>query len=187
MAVDIIYVSLLIIALVVGFIRGLIASLFALIAMVVSVLAAVNLSRLVSEYLQNALHWQSPYMPLISFVIICFAVLLIFRLLAKAIERIFSFLQLTFYNKMAGAVLWALAITMLFSTLLWYGSKVGLPGEKIKTDSKTYYTLIEFAPLTNKVISYIIPPVKNIFNNLSDWFENLDNKEEPAEDTKIII
>lgn len=187
MAVDIIYVSLLIIAFVVGFIRGLIASLFALIAMVVSVLAAVNLSRLVSEYLQNTLHWQSPYMPLISFVIICFAVLFIFRLLAKAIERIFSFLQLTFYNKMAGAILWALAITMLFSTLLWYGSMVGLPGEKIKTDSKTYYTLIEFAPLTNKVISYILPPVKNIFNNLSEWFENLDNKEIPAEDTKIII
>ena len=187
MAIDFIYLSLLIIALVVGFIRGFIASLFALIAMVVSILAAVNLSRLVSEYLQSWLNWQSPYMPLIAFIIICFGVLLIFRLLAKLLERVFSFLQLTLLNKMAGAVLWSLAFTILYSTLLWYGSKVHIPGEKTKADSKTYETLLAFAPLTNKVIGYIIPPVKNIFNELSDWFESLDAEKQEGDDSKIVI
>lgn len=69
--------------------------------------------------------------------------------------------------------------------MVWQQS--GITGRKIKTDSKTYYTLIEFAPLTNKVISYIIPPVKNIFNNLSDWFDNLDDNEKSEEETQIII
>ncbi len=187
MAVDIIYAALLILALVLGFTRGLISSLFTLIAVIISVLAAVHLSRLAAEFIGSWLNWKSPYLPLIAFIVICFGVLLLFRLLAVAIERIFSLVQLTLLNKLAGAVFWAAAITLLFSTLLWYAGRIGLPGEQVKANSKTYATLIEFAPLTNEVISFIVPPVKDIFNDLNDWFDGLDTRDDTGEDTHIAI
>lgn len=187
MSIDIIYISLIVIAIVIGFSRGLIASIFSLLAIVISVLASVHFSKIVSVYLQEWFNWQSPYMPVIVFIIICIAVILIFRLLGKAIEGVFSALQLTLLNKLAGAVLWTIAITMLFSTLVWYGEKIGLPGEKTRTDSKTYSTLLAFAPLTNKVVGYIIPPVKNIFNNLNEWFDALGDQEISEPDTSVII
>ncbi|MFN3939448.1 MAG: CvpA family protein [Chitinophagales bacterium] len=175
MLVDIVYLCLVIMAIVTGFRRGIIGSLFSLLAVVITVLTSVHMSHVVALYLQSVFHWRSPYLPLVAFVLIAIAVLLLFRLLAKAMEGIFDMLQLTLFNKIAGAVLWTLAVTMLFSTVLWYADKIGLPGEKTKADSKAYAHVYAFAPVTNTLIGAIIPPVKNIFNNLNDWFDALDD------------
>lgn len=185
MAIDIVYLSFLIIAIVIGFRRGIIASLFSLLAIVITVLASVHISHIVAQYLQDWLGWNSPYLPLVAFALIAITVLLLFRLLARTMEGIFNMLQLTLLNKIAGAVLWSLAITMLFSTVLWYADKISLPGEKTKAESRVYEHIYAFAPVTNTLIGTIIPPVKNIFNNLNDWFDALD--ENTVEDTTIEI
>ena len=63
---------------------------------------------------------------------------------------------------------------MLFSTILFYSNNAGLLSQELKTESIVYEKAEPFAPKTIETIGKVIPPVKNIFNSLQQWFEDLE-------------
>lgn len=177
MVLDIIFAVVLLLAFIHGFSKGLIHSIVSLLAIVIGIMAAVYFSEVVSVYLDKWFNIGSKYLPFISFIVAFTTIYLLFRLVEKMMVGFFKLLKLNFLNKLAGALVWCIICTMLFSTLFFYGNNIGAFTEELKSESVVYEKVEPFAPQTISIIGKIIPPVKNIFTSLQEWFEHLKEKE----------
>ncbi|MBC8173343.1 MAG: hypothetical protein H7X71_05485, partial [Chitinophagales bacterium] len=88
-------------------------------------------------------------------------------------------LQLNFLNKATGAVVWAIVVTFIFSTCLFYINNLKLLSEKVKSESIVYERIEPLAPEISELIGKIIPPVKDIFHSMQEWFEKQALKNTP--------
>ena len=182
MIIDIIFAIILLLAFIHGFRKGLIHSIVSLISIVIGIMAAVYLSEIASTYINKWFHIASKYLPLVSFLLVFLVIYLLFRLLEKSLEGFFKILQLNFLNKLAGAIIWSIVWAMLYSTILFYCNNMNLFSDELKTDSFAYEKIEPLAPKTIEFVGKIIPPVKNIFNSLEDWFKDIqhDHSENPT-------
>ncbi len=177
MILDIVFAILLLLAFIHGYRKGLIHSIVSLLAIVIGIMAAVYLSELTAIYIDKWFNVSSKYLPLISFMVVFIGIYLLFRLLENMLEGFFKLLKLNFINQLAGAIIWSTIWVMLFSTILFYSNNAGLLSQELKTESVVYEKAEPFAPKTIETIGKVIPPVKNIFNSLQQWFEDLEISE----------
>ncbi len=173
MIIDIIFAIILLLAFIHGFRKGIIHSIVSLIAMVIGIMAAVYLSEIASTYIDKWFHIASKYLPIVSFILVFILIYLLFRLLEQSLEGFFKLLKLNFLNKLAGAIIWSIVWALLYSTILFYCNNMNLFSEELKTDSVVYEKIEPIAPKTIEFVGKIIPPVKNIFNSLEDWFKSI--------------
>ncbi|MBC8172513.1 MAG: CvpA family protein, partial [Chitinophagales bacterium] len=92
MGIDVVYAIIVLFAVIYGFTKGIIHSVISLVAFVAGILAAVHFSEIVSEFIESRLHVSTKYLPIISFIIICIGIFLLFRLLERLLEKVFSIL-----------------------------------------------------------------------------------------------
>ncbi len=185
MTIDVIFCIGLLIAFIYGFRKGLISSLLSLISIFIAILAAVHFSDVAANYISTWFHFSSQNLPFISFIIVFIFVMLVFYLISKLIEGFLRTLHINFINKIAGATLWILAWIMLTSTLLFYSDNMNLLSDKTKSESVTYIRLHSFAPVSAQWIGKILPPVKNTFNSVNEWFKNYDEQNPEDKDSEI--
>ncbi|HAE14430.1 MAG: CvpA family protein [Chitinophagales bacterium] len=171
MILDVFYAGVLLVALFRGYSRGLIFSLFWLLSVLVGIAAAVSCSHITATYLEKWFHLHADYMPFISFLVTMFLIGLVFRLLGRLVEGVFQALQLNFLNKLAGAFVWMLSWTLVYSSILWYGNNMGVFTEELKTASKVYEPLVGFAPAAMDLIGHAVPLVRDVFEHMQDWFD----------------
>lgn len=171
MIVDIIFFIVLLLALIHGFRKGIIHSIVSLLALVIGIMAAVRLSELAAVYVDRWFNVASRYLPLISFIAVFIGIYLLFRLLEQALEGLFKMIKLNFINQSAGALVWGLIWTMLFSTILFYINNMELFSEETKKESIIFEQIEPLAPKTIELVGKVVPPVKNIFNTMEIWFD----------------
>jgi len=174
---DIVFAILLLLAFIHGYRKGLIHSVVSLLAIVIGIMAAVYLSELTAIYIDKWFNISSKYLPMISFMVVFIGIYLLFRLLENMLEGFFKLLKLNFINQIAGAIIWSVIWIMLFSTILFYSNNAGLLSLELKNESVVYEKAEPFAPKTIETIGKVIPPVKNIFNSLQQWFKDLEISE----------
>jgi len=174
---DIVFAILLLLAFIHGYRKGLIHSVVSLLAIVIGIMAAVYLSELTAIYIDKWFNISSKYLPMISFMVVFISIYLLFRLLENMLEGFFKLLKLNFINQLAGAIIWSVIWIMLFSTILFYSNNAGLLSPELKNESVVYEKTEPFAPKTIETIGKVIPPVKNIFNSLQQWFKDLEISE----------
>ena len=176
MTIDIIFAIMLLLALINGYKKGIVHSIVSLLALVIGIIAAVRLSEVAAFYLDSWFNITSRYLPLISFVAVFLGIYLLFRLLEHALESFFKLIKLNFINQLAGALVWGIIWTMLYSTILFYLNNMELISEKNKKDSIVFEQVAPFAPKTIELVGNIIPPVKNVFNTMETWFDEFKMK-----------
>ncbi len=159
-----------------GYRKGIIHSIVSLIALIVGLMAAVRFSELAAVYLDKWFNISGKYLPLIAFLAVFIGLYLLFRLLEQALEGFFKLIKLNFINQIIGALIWGLVWTMLFSTILFYLNNMGLFSEELKSESVTYEKILPIAPDTFDLIGKVIPPVKNTYHSLDEWFGELHDK-----------
>jgi hypothetical protein len=71
---------------------------------------------------------------------------------------------------MAGAVVWGISWCLVFSCICWYGNNMGLFTDEVKTESRVYAPLINFAPGTIAWVGKVAPIGKDVFNDMQEWF-----------------
>lgn len=158
-----------------GFRKGIIHSVVTLLALIIGIMTAVHLSEQAAVYVDKWFNISSKYLPLISFIAVFIAIYFIFRLIEEALEGFFKLIKMNILNKLTGAIVWGLIWTLFYSTILFYLNNMGAFKEQIKSDSVVYESVEPLAPKTISTIGQIIPPVKNIFNNMEGWFREQDN------------
>ena len=176
MIIDIVFVIAIIIACLKGLRKGLIVAIFSIIAFIIGLAAALKLSALVAGYLKDSVHVSSQWLPVISFAVVFFGVVLLVNWGGKLVERTFQAAMLGWANKIGGAILYAALYTIILSIFLFYAEKIQLLQPDVIKSSVTYRFIQPWGPVVIENFGKVIPIFKDMFQQLSDFFEKLPGK-----------
>ena len=176
MLLDIIFAVIIVLAILKGYQKGLVVGLFSLVTVIVGLAAAMKLSTVVAGYIGNAVNVSDKWLPIISFAVVFFIILLLIRLGARAIEKTVELVMLGWVNKVAGVIFFAAIYTTVFSVLLFYTEQMKLiQPETIKT-SVTYSFVQPWGPKAINGFGTVIPIFKDMFEQLELFFDGVAQK-----------
>jgi membrane protein required for colicin V production len=179
MVIDILTAIALVAALIKGFQKGFIIAVFSIIAFVAGIAAALKLSASVAQWLGTSTTIGTKWLPFISFVLVFIAVILLVRMGAKFLESAVKLALLGWLNKLLGIVLFALLYIIILSVFLFYAVELHLFADSTLTQSATWPYIKPWAPVVIEKIGIAIPLFKDLFEQLSQFFESV-NKQIPA-------
>jgi membrane protein required for colicin V production len=176
MSIDIIFLLILLFAIFKGLQRGLIVAVFSVLALIIGLAAAIKLSVVVAVYLNNSVHVSAKWLPILSFILVFIAVILLVKWTASLLQAAIDFAWLGWINKLGGILLYAAVYTAIFSIILFYGTKSQVITSNTIAASKTYSFIEPWGPAVINGVGKIIPLFKNMFTQLEDFFNHLSQK-----------
>lgn len=176
MVLDIIGISLVILFFIRGYMKGIIVAAFSVLAILLGVICSLKLSGKLAAYLLEKGFISSGWAPVLSYVVLFIAVILVVNLAAKAIEKSLQAVMLGWVNRMIGGILYAFLAIVLWSSLLWLGNKMQLIKPETRTTSKTYTYLEPVAPWLFGKVGLLWPMAKDVFGDLESFFSDVNQK-----------
>jgi membrane protein required for colicin V production len=179
MWIDLLFLLALVMAVLKGLRQGLIIAVFSGIAFVIGLAAAIKLSAAVATRLSQGLHMTTRWLPVLAFVLVFVAVLLVIRWGAKLAEKVVDLALMGWLNKLGGILLYAALYTMLLSILLFYALQVHMLSPASVNSSLTYPLIRPWGPAVINAFGKLVPFFKDMFVQLEDFFGHL-SKGHPA-------
>ncbi len=176
MLIDIIFAVFLLLAVMRGYRQGLIIGLFSLLSIIIGLAAAMKLSAVVAGWLGNSVNVSKEWLPLISFILVFFVVVLLIRMGAKAIESAVEVVLMGWINKIAGILLYGVIGLLVFSVLLFYAEQMQLIQPATIRESVSYPLVQPWGPRVINGIGSVIPVFKDMFSELEEFFGNVSRK-----------
>lgn len=176
MIIDIAFVIVMILAIFKGLSKGLILGIFSLLAFIIGLAAALKLSVIVAAYLKDSSGSFAKWLPLISFMLVFIAVILLVGLLARLIKKTMQFAMLGWLDSLGGMILYVAIYIIIFSVFLFFADKLFLIQPSTIQDSKIYPYVAPWGPKVIDNLGNIIPIFKDMFTQLQDFFGNLAKK-----------
>lgn len=173
MILDIIAAVVLILGLFRGYQRGLIIGVFSLLSVIVGLAAALKLSTVVAGYIGKAVKVSEEWLPLISFALVFFVVVLLIRMGAKAIEKSFEVAMLGWVNRLCGIIFFIAIYLLVLSVLFFYGEQMKIINPEMIQQSKTWSIVSPWGPKVINALGSAIPVFKDMFNELQEFFGGL--------------
>lgn len=159
-----------------GYRKGIVHVVFSGLAMIVATLGALKLSGKVSAYFFDQNAALSPWIPILSFLIVFSAIIFLVFLISKTVDSSLKKVKLGGLNRIAGLALYAGIVCFFFSTILWLGDKVNLINPETKAKSISYSFLAPVAPWGFEMFGTILPFVKSSYAELDAIFDKIDQK-----------
>jgi membrane protein required for colicin V production len=108
--------------------------------------------------------------PLLSFLLVFFAVYLLIRIGARALEGAASVILLGWFNKLGGILFYTALYTLVYSVILFYLFSMGLLGKTTTDTSMTFDTLQTLGPKTIEGMGRLFPFLQDMFTSLKEFF-----------------
>jgi membrane protein required for colicin V production len=175
MPIDFIYLVLLVWFMMKGYRKGLVFAAFSLAAVLIAMLGALKFSHKLSAYLFNEQSSLSPWIPMLSYLVVFIAIVFIINMIARTIDKGLKTVKLGWVNKMAGALVYGIIVTFVWSSVLWLADKVSLIRPETKAGSKTYAIVEPFAAKGFDIIGKVLPFVKESYTELGSMFDKVNN------------
>ena len=176
MVLDIFFAVILILAVIKGYQRGLIVGLFSFIAIITGLAAAIKLSAVVAGYIGKAVKISEQWLPVISFAVVFFLVILLVRWGAKALQHTVEVVMLGWINRLGGIIFYAAIYFIIFSVVLFYAEQTKLIQPETKAKSVTYSYVQPWGPKAINIFGTVIPLFKNMFGQLEEFFGSVSKK-----------
>jgi len=148
--IDIVLGALLIIGAIRGFMKGFISQLFGLAALFVGIFGAIKLSGWASEKIAAVVNTNSDTLPLISFLVVFFILVIVVLLIGKVVDGMVESSKLGIPNRIIGALFSITKVALILSVVLWtftyFDSKTGVLPKKAIEESYLYKPISKFAP-----------------------------------------
>jgi membrane protein required for colicin V production len=176
MFIDSVFVVLLIMAAIKGYSRGLIVAVFSFIAIIIGLAAAMKLSAVVAAWLSESTHIGVTWLPVLSFAIVMFGVVLLVRLGANMVQRSVEFALMGWINKLGGILLYAAIYTTVFSVVLFFAEKINMVKAETITSSRCYAFIQPWGPKAINGFGFIVPLFKGMFTQLEGFFAAIGTK-----------
>lgn len=134
-----------------GFTKGLIIEAATMVAFASGVWGGIHLSDFLANKINEWFHWQSKYLPIVSFAITFLLIVILVYFMAKLIQRMVDGMALSAINKIGGAVFGALKFAMVMSVIIFMIDAVEesypMISFKTKEESLLYKPIGKIAPL----------------------------------------
>lgn len=154
--------------------QGVIVALFSVVAFILGIIAALKLSELLASYLFEKGIVTSSWAQLLSYIILFVGVVILVRLLAKAVEKALEAVWMGWLNKLLGGMFYAFVSLVIISTFLWLGDAAKLlPAEQV-AKSYTYPYTVALAPWVAEQVGLLWPMSKEVFADLDMFFNNIN-------------
>ena len=176
MWIDITFLIIVLIGIWRGWRQGLIISIFSALAWILGIVGAMKLCTVMAIFLRDKFELHSPYIAVISFILIFIVIALIVYGMGKLLERVIEIAGLAFINRALGVVLRVIIFTFLFSMFIWLINQAGLISPETKSQSKTFGFLLPAADHAINFFGNMLPLVKNTFADIEHFFEGLASK-----------
>ena len=176
MSIDIAYLVVLLIALVKGWQKGLIVAVFSLVAWIIGIAAALKFSTVAAKYLEESGHVSAKWIPFLSFIIVFLGVVLTIRMLAKLIEASVELVWMGWMNNAAGAFLYLILYSILFSVALFFLIQMKLISDETASRSLVFSFIEPWGPVVINGLGKVIPFFKDMFAELEEFFTNMAQK-----------
>src|SRR5688572_3157553 len=170
MIIDIIFAILIVLAIFKGYRRGLVLGIFSLLAIVIGLAAAIKLSAVVAGYIDDTVNVSKRWLPVISFIVVFFVVLLLVRLGAALIQKSMEAAMLGWANRLGGVLLYIILYIIVYSILLFYAEKIGLLKPETIEHSATYSFVRPWGPKVIDGLGWLIPFFRDMFTELETFF-----------------
>lgn len=176
MLIDILVAVVLLGAIINGFRKGLILAVFSVVGLLVGLAAALKLSAVTANYLSGTVNLSAKWLPILSFVVVFLAAVLIVRLIASVIQKTMEMAMLGWVNRIGGMVAYAIIYLLVLSVAFFYLDKIHALSASAIAESKTYSFIQPLGPKVIDLIGRLLPSFKNVFHELTQFFENLSKK-----------
>jgi len=173
MIIDIVFLILMVFAIWKGVSKGLIIALFSIIGFIVGLAAALKLSALVAVKLSAATNSSGKWLPLIAFILVFVAVLILVNLGARLIQKSFEMLMLGWINRIGGVLLYVLLYSILYSIFLFYASMLHFIQPESIAASQVYPYIQPLGPKVMNSLGSVIPWFRDMFSQLEQFFGKL--------------
>lgn len=173
MIIDIICIVVVIAGIFRGYQRGLIIGVFSLLSVVIGLAAALKLSTVVAGYIGKAVKVSEEWLPLISFALVFFVVVLLIRLGARAIEKTIEIAMLGWVNRLGGIIFFVAVYLLVLGVLFFYGEQMKLISPEMIQQSKTWSFIAPWGPKAIDALGSVIPLFKDMFSELQEFFGRL--------------
>ena len=134
-----------------GFTKGLIIEAASLVAFGLGVWGGIHFSGFAATKISGWFHWQSPYLPIVSFAITFLAIIIVVYFIAKLIQKMVTGMALGGINKVGGAAFGALKFAMILSVIVFVMDAIEksypLISFKTKEESLLYKPVGKIAPM----------------------------------------
>lgn len=159
-----------------GISKGFIVAIFSLLAFIIGLAAALKLSAVVAVHLHEKMNVSGYWLPFIAFLIVFVAVVFLVRFGASLVKKAVSIAFLGWADSLAGIVLYAVMYLMVFSVILFFGTRIHIISAEARAASHTYSFIEPFAPKVMSLLGKAIPFFSHMFSDLSRFFQGVSSK-----------
>ena len=176
MVLDVVGIILIVLFFIRGYMKGFIVALFSVLAILLGILCALKLSQTFSAWMLAKGYVSSGWVQVVSYVLLFIVVVILVRLFGRLIEKAVETLMLGILNRLIGGLLYAFLGAILWSSVLWIGSRMHIITPETIAASKTYVMLSGMAPWFFEQAGRFLPFVKDTFINLQHFFDAVNQK-----------
>ncbi len=157
-----------------GYSRGIISTVFNLALYVFGFVLAFKMAPTTTSILQTMFHSENPTMFLAAFLVNLLTVMFIVRSAAKGLEGALRMAYLGVINQTVGGVAMGSFLVVVYSVLVWFGTKVQFINDATIADSKTY-SFLEPIPAKAKDFAVRMKPFAlDVWGTSMTWMDRLD-------------
>jgi len=153
-----------------GYSRGFIVAIFSFLAILIGLAAAIKLSVVAAGLLRSTTNINTDWLPFISFAIVMILVIILVRWIANILQKSIELAMLGWLNRFAGIALYIALYMMVYSIILFYGTRMGIIKDITIRTSVTYAVIEPWGPKAVDFLGDVIPVFKNMFNELEKFF-----------------
>jgi membrane protein required for colicin V production len=158
-----------------GYLNGFFVELTSLVALVAAIYGSIHFSNYASDWLMSHTEWEESTIVIASFVITFIVIILVITYAGKLVTKLVNTVQLSFLNKIAGAVFGLLKLAFLASVILMFinsaAGEIDIVDREIKDESLLY-------PHIEPVAPYLLPKILEEADNLDRQIRGEENETE---------
>lgn len=171
---DIIWILILIYGAYKGYRKGFILEVITIVAIVLAILGGFKLMGVGIDLLTPYADSLGKFLPIITFAVIFFLILGAVSVIGYGIKKFVDFTLLGGVDRIAGALLGVLKLSLILSVIIWFFTtvKVEIP-EFFTKDSFIYPFVQGIAPKAASTASSVFPSLSNFFEIIKLKLQNL--------------
>jgi membrane protein required for colicin V production len=160
MWLDILTGTILFIAMLQGYKNGAIKALISFFSLFIGLVLAFQFAGWVAGQLKAHTHFNTYWIPFISFLIVLVAVLIVLRFTTRLLQQTAQWLMLGWLNKLLGILLYGVIYFTILSAVVYFFQLLGiLEANKLK-DTYSYSYLQRWWPYCLEKLSIWVPSIK---------------------------
>jgi membrane protein required for colicin V production len=176
MIIDVAFLIVMIIAVFQGYSKGFIVGIFSFIGFLIGLAAALKLSAIVAHRLEFSADISTKWLPVVSFALVFILVVFLVNIGARILKKAVSMVLLGWVDKLGGIILYMVIYSIIFSVLLFFGTKTLILKPETIATSSVYSFVSPWGPKVIDSLGKILPVFKDLFSQLEHFFENIGTK-----------